>query len=298
MILQRRKANNPPIPWSKEDEQLLVNLLREKKSGLRELAELFPYRTKTGIKGKIRKMRIKHDLFGSSYREEKEIFTLKIAKETKPKVVFDAYAGAGHQSFKWIQFADVVYASERMKSKQKQFDKSAESNGFKKVDTELWTVYQKGKKSIKLLMGDAVEAAAILKANKIQMDLVDLDTCGSTLPLLPTLLVLLKPKHLVITHGEFHSLRFGREDVLRRLLSHRDISKNPLPINIDMMCEELDKAVKLNALRAHNETKDSFWLKLKNETWLGKKHTGMLRRHYSVCKPVATSDCVNELSKS
>ena len=91
-------------------------------------------------------------------------------------------------------------------------------------------------------------------------------------------------------------MRFKREDVLRRLLMHRDISKNPLPLDVDEMSRELDKAVKIAGLRAHNETTDSFWLSLEDETWLGSRFHGMLRRYYKVSKPSATSDCINELS--
>jgi hypothetical protein len=187
-----------------------------------------------------------------------------------------------------------------MNSKLEQFETTARKNGFVKKDTEgnKWRLYIKEDKEIFFFLGDAIEAAADLKVNQINIDLIDLDTCGSTLPALPTFLVLLKPKHIVITHGEFHSMRFKREDVLRRLFTHRDISSNPLPLDVDQMSVELDKAVKLAALRAHNETIDSFWLNLQDETWLGGKFHGMLRRHYMVEKPLATADCINELSFS
>lgn len=298
MSLQRRKAYNTAITWSEKDEKILLEYLREGTSDGKLLKEQFPDRTLPGIRSKIRKLRIKHDLFGSSYREEKENFTLKIAKKVKPKSVFDAYAGAGHQTFKWIEFADRVYASDKMKSKLKQFESSVQMNGFEKLDTGdcLWTLYKKGKKEVYFFSGDAIDASADLKVNRITIDLVDLDTCGSTLPILPTILVLLKPKHLVITHGEFHSMRFKREDVLRRLFMHKDVTKSPFPLDIDEMGQELDKAVKVAGLRAHNETVDSFWLDLKDETWLGSRFHGMLRRYYIVKKPSATSDCINELS--
>jgi hypothetical protein len=93
-------------------------------------------------------------------------------------------------------------------------------------------------------------------------------------------------------------MRFKREDVLRRLLMHRDIRENPLPLEVDEMSKELDKAVKIAGLRAHNETVNSFWLTLMDETWLGSRFHGMLRRYYKVSKPPATSDCINELSNS
>lgn len=298
MKLKRRKANNAPIAWSEKDERSLLDYLKKESFSAEKLKKLFPNRTLPSIRSKVRKLRIRHDLFGASYRENKENFTTVVANKIKPKIVFDAYAGAGHQTFKWIEVADIVFASEKMKSKLSQFEKTAKDNGFVKEvgKSKKWKLYTKGKKKIYFFVGDALDAAVDIKFNANKVDVIDLDTCGSTLPILPTFLVLLKPKHILITHGEFHSMRFKREDVLRRLFMHRDISENPLPISADKMSEELDKAVKIAALRAHNETTDSFWLNLKKEVWLGGKFHGMLRRHYKVEKPKATADCINKLS--
>ncbi len=297
MKLKRRKANSLPIPWTKAEERLLINHLKKGKFDSRILKELFPTRTQPSIKSKIRKIRIKYDLFGSSYREKKEAFTIKIAKNVKPKNVFDAYAGAGHQTFKWILHAEKVYACDKMKSKFRQFDKTAKLNGFTKLLKKgKWIEYRKGKKKVFFYIGDTIDAAAYLKVKQIPIDIVDLDTCGSSLPILSTILLLLRPKSFVITHGEFHSSRFKRQDVLRRILMHRDIRKSPFPLNSEKLEKELDKAVKVAGLRAHNETEDSFWPVLINQTWLGGRFQGMLRRHYKVEKPRATSDCINNLS--
>lgn len=298
MKLKRRKAYGEPVTWSNEDEKKLLLYLKKECFDSNKLKKLFPKRTLPSIRSKVRKLRIKHDLFGSTYRDGKGDFTTKIAKKVKPKIVFDAYAGAGHQTFKWIEVADKVFASEKMKYKLNQFEKSAKKHGFIRKNTKdnLWKLYMKGKKEIYFYLGDAIAAAAYLKVGQINIDVIDLDTCGSTLPALSTFLVLLKPKHVLITHGEFHSMRFKREDVLRRLFMHRDIGSSPFPLDVNEMCDELDKAVKIIALRAHNETTDSFWMNLKDETWLGSKFHGMLRRYYKVGKPSATSDCINELS--
>jgi len=299
MKLKRRKVHNQSIPWSVQDERKLLSYLKKEPYEIGVLKKLFPNRTASAINNKTRQLRLKHDLFGISYRIDKEDFTIKIAEKIKPVAVFDAYAGAGHQTFKWIETADTVFASEIMKSKKKQFEKTAVDNGFVKSPSEypLWEKYEKQDKKIYFYIGDIVSAAAEIKTYQIKIDLLDLDTCGSTLPTLPTILVLLKPKHLVITHGEFHSLRFGRKDVLRRLLSHKDIAENPLPMNIEEMSKELDRAVKIAGIRAHNKIRQSFWLVLKEEVWLGSKHQGMLRRYYKVTKPPATADCINILSE-
>ncbi|MFZ7115327.1 MAG: hypothetical protein ACO1G9_08135 [Bacteroidota bacterium] len=297
MKLKRRKADNLPVAWNNVDEKALLTYLKKGDFDAKLLKKLFPNRTLPSIRSKVRKLRIKHDLFGSTYRNEKENFTIRIAKKVKPKIVFDCYAGAGHQTFKWIEEAEKVYASEIMLSKLSQFNKTAKNFGFEKVKTKnlFWKKYKKGEKEIYLYLGDVIDAAAELKVGRIKIDLVDLDTCGSSIPVLPIILVLLKPRHVVITHGEFHSMRFKRQDVLQRLLMHRDIRKNPLPLNVKQMEEELDKAVKTAGLRAHNETSDSFWLDLRDETWLGGRFHGMLRRYYKTSRPIATADCINSL---
>lgn len=298
MSLQRRKANNVPIKWTAEDTALLLAQLKDVGFNSDTLKQMFPDRSVSSLRSKVRKLRIEHDIFGNSYRDTKGEFTLMISKVAKPKKVFDAYAGAGHQTFKWAEVADTVFAAESMKSKLQQFNKEAKEYGFKKEGLSgHWHKYTKGDKKIFYFIGDTIQAAADLNANSVKVDLVDLDTCGSTLPTLSYFLLMLRPKHLVITHGEFHSMRFKREDVLRRLLMHRDINVSPLPLTVDEMSNELDKAVKIAALRAHNETVDSFWLDLKKETWLGSKFQGMLRRYYKVTKPPATADCLNLLAE-
>lgn len=259
---------------------------------------MFPDRTKASIRSKVRKLRISNDLFGNSYRNEKSCFTDEVGREVSPITVFEGYAGAGHQSIIWLNHCENLFASEKNATKWQQFYKNATKEGFQvQVSTiNNWLLFTKGSKKIYFYKGDVIDAAAEIRTNKLQIDLIDLDTCGSTLPSLGTILTLIKPKHLLITHGEFHSMRFKREDVLRRVFSHRDIDKSPFPLTVDQMSSELDKAVKINALRAHNETQDSYWLELKKETWLGSKFHGMLRRYYSISKPPATADCLNELS--
>ncbi|HZS47916.1 MAG TPA: hypothetical protein VFC63_22795 [Blastocatellia bacterium] len=299
MKLKRRKALTAGTEWSSAEEKKLLNYLRTRKYNADALRRLFPRRELPSIRSKVRKMRIAHDLFGSNYRKTKEAFTSSIGELASPHSVFEAYAGAGHQTVIWAEKASIVFASEKLSKKREQFCKRMERAGYKKTSTKnKWVAFRKGRKKVMLYQGDAVEAATSISARGHRVDLIDLDTCGSTLPTVPIFLTLLKPKHLVITHGEFHSMRFMREDVLRRTLPHRDIDKTPFPLTVDKMAKELDKAVKVYALRSHNETGNSFWADLKNEQWLGKKSQGMLRRHYVITKPAATADCLNHLASA
>ncbi len=300
MILERRRAYNESRIWSKNEENTLLRYLKNNDFHLKEIQKLFPNRTSQSIRSKVRRMRINEDLFGELYRDEKILFSKKIAGRIKPKYVFDAYAGAGHQTFVWAGKAKIVYSSERKTKKINQFIKNALHKNYNRTisDMKHWDLFTKNGSKIYLFHGDAIKAAAEIVTNERLIDLIDLDTCGTTLPTIPLFLALLKPKHLIITHGEFHSMRFQREDVLRRLFCHRDVYSSPFPITVDEMTKELDKAVKLSALRSHNETNDSFWLELKNESWLGNKFTGILRRHYKICKPPSTADCLNMLDPS
>jgi hypothetical protein len=298
--LNRRAKLTPGEKWSRDDEAILLRHLRKDKLTLQEYMELFPDRPNAGVKAKIRRLRIKHDLFGASYRNDKREFTRRIGRAVKPRTVFDAYAGAGHQTFEWLANANRVYAAEKAPSKATLFRKAAIELGFKKLKGDraekFWEIFRKASKSIYFYSGDAIDAAAQIRLQKISVDLLDLDTCGSTIPLLPTLLLMVQPKHLVITHGEFHSLRFSRQDVLRRLLGHRSISEVPHEMSQSEFCKELEKAVQAAALRANNETTGSFWLQPKSKTWLS--HGRMLRRYYVVSRPPATADCINKISSA
>ena len=81
MKLQRRKAYTEPISWSVEDEKHLLSFLEKESFDAKKLKVLFPKRTLPSIRGKVRKLRIKHDLFGAVYRDDKENFTTKIASK-------------------------------------------------------------------------------------------------------------------------------------------------------------------------------------------------------------------------
>lgn len=299
MVLQRRKSLSTPRKWTEEEEAILLGYLQGNNFSGEDIRKLLPSRSMISIRSKTRKLRIKYDLFGESYRDIKQAFTEKIACKIKPNVVYEAYAGAGHQTLTWIHYSDAVFATDNSTNKRSQFSENILASGFEPLDSDgPWNRYGRDGKTIHFFCGDTIDAAANLRANRVHVDLIDLDTCGSTLPILPLLLALLAPHHLTITHGEFHSLRFSREDVLRRILSHRSIDESPLPMTLDQLAIELDRAVKVASLRAHNETCDSFWATLEDEIWLGSKAHGMLRRYYSLRRPVATADCINEVSRT
>lgn len=297
MALQRPHIKTKPLKWTKEEEMLLYEQLKKDEISLERIKDLFPYRSLVSIKAKIRKMRIEKDIFGKSYRQQKAEFTDAICKKVNPSVVFEAYAGTGHQTFEWIKFSNVVYASELSKQKYDLFINNIIQQNFFPCESVFtgWRSFTKGDRKIHTFQGDAIKAAAFLCVNDIKIDLVDLDTCGSTVLTIPIYLSLLKPKYLVITHGEFHSYRFRREDVLRRILCHREICSSPFPI--ENLNKELDRAVKTVALRSHNEVKDSFFPLLIDEIWLGEKNQGMLRRVYKIQRPKASADSLNELSQ-
>src|ERR1044072_3505428 len=102
-MLTRRKAHNRGVKWTTKETKKLLSYLRNETYSSKALALIFPSRTCASIRSKVRKLRIKHDLFGNSYRDTKTDFTSLIASNLpRIEVVFEAYAGTGHQTFKWI----------------------------------------------------------------------------------------------------------------------------------------------------------------------------------------------------
>ena len=310
-LLQRRKfLSEHPKKWTSAEERRLLRMLRKGKDSWPELRKAFKDRGDASIRSKVRKLRIRHDLFGDAYREGKIQFSEKVADKTNPKTVFEAYAGAGHQTLVWANRATTVYSAERNKTQVDQFTANIAEGGFREIKQKsdkkwIWRTFQKGEREVRLFVGDAMDAAVALRYHKAKIDLIDLDTCGSTIPVLPLFLNLLRPAHLVVTHGEFLSYRFGREDVLRRVLCHLDVNGTLLPHSAEDLKKALIKADMLSALRCANETtrawwlqeSHGWWLKRKGESQLSRRTNDMFRIHYRVVRPSATADCLNELAE-
>jgi hypothetical protein len=112
-MLQRRKADKPsPNKWTSDEESALLEYLIKKQFDGKIAKKLLSARTPSAIRAKTRKLRIKYDLFGEAYRTDKQNFTEKVALKTKPKIVYEAYAGAGHHTLVWIKYSDQVYATD------------------------------------------------------------------------------------------------------------------------------------------------------------------------------------------
>ena len=294
--LARRGITGTAKAWTPDEERKLRDMINQ---GMppRDVKAAFPDRSDASVKNKLRKTRIKMDCFGEDYRESKQEFTRKIGLDVDPEVVVEAYAGSGHQTIIWLEKATSVYASERDANKAKMLEQRLLKEGFQQKSEVRCggSVFEKDGKSVTVFQGDAVLFAAHLCASGVQPDVLDLDTCGSTIPTLGTFLALLRPKNMVITHGEFHSQRMNREDVMRRLLTHRDIRTSTIPKGLEALKDELHRAVCTQALRAHNETHESFWPTPQSDTWLDPSKR-MLRRHYSLSRPQAAADAINKLS--
>lgn len=298
MKFSRRQKNENGTLWSEDEVRKLISYIKNNDIVYNELQIAFPNRSLQAIRNKIRKIRISKSLFGASYQEEKQKYTQEISSLFNPKSVFEAYAGIGFQSLVWGKSATNVFSSERSKNKYDGFKNELFDNGYSEYifKNRIWNRFSKNNKRIWFANCDAIKAATYVAIEHGSVDLIDLDTCGTSLPTLPIFLSILNPKYVVITHGEFHSLRFKREDVLRRILGHWDINKTILPMSNKQLSRELDKAVKIYALRSHNETKSSYWAELISERWLGPKGRGMLRRVYRISRPSSTADCLNALN--
>jgi hypothetical protein len=294
-MFHRRSALARGAPWKPSEEKLLAKMARHTVPREDALNELSKTRSLAAIRSKLRKVRIGQDLFGDTYRSDKDAFTVRLSNALQPKTVFEAYAGCGHQTLKWLTKARTVLAAERNKTKASQLRGNLKREGYRKAAATLtnWETFKKGNRKVFLFTGDAVNAAVSLAAREIRIDLVDLDTCGSTVPTVPLFLRLLKPRALVITHGEFHSLRFSRRDVLSRLLPYEGGKRVRTSAHL---ADALERTIQFDALRTGNEIKEAFWLEKSEEVWLGAKNQGMLRRCYKVKRPRAAADCLNALN--
>ena len=81
MKLERRSAYGPGQKWTKEEETRLLKYLRRNGNSTAVMQSMFPERSIASIRSKVRKMRIKYDLFGNLYRDEKEDYTREIVKK-------------------------------------------------------------------------------------------------------------------------------------------------------------------------------------------------------------------------
>jgi hypothetical protein len=295
-MFQRRAAHSNGKPWTAHEKSLLHQVAAGQLSKADAFGVLGKRHSNAGIRSKLRKVRIANDLFGDSYREAKSSFSCRIGERTTPRIVFEAYAGAGHQTICWIKHASRVFAAEKDASKVKRLRLNLRREGFKKGTRwkRGWEVFLNGRRKVFLFKGQAVDAAISLAYNGISPELVDLDTCGSTIPTVPLFLTLLRPTSIVITHGEFHSWRFGRTDVLARLLAHG--GAETLTSDRTVFAKALEETLRMDALRAGNEISEGFWLERLDEQWLGSKARGMLRRCYTVSRPIAAADCLNQIS--
>ena len=298
--LERRRAEGPPRSWTAKEEETLGKLLCDGVVGIKALCAALPGRSRAAIYCKKRRLRIRDDTFGQAYRAEKAEFTRDVAEKVTPKMVFEGYAGAGHQTFEWLREGTHVFAVDRSAVKIGKLKRRLVVQGFRGSEGTLpgWDGFSGNDgQRVSVYKGDAVDAAAAIRSAGMSMDLIDLDTCGSTIPTVGLFLQLLSPKYLTITHGEFHSYRFGREDVMRRVFVHRNIDKHYACANVNELAGELELAACVAAFRSHNETERSYWLELKKEIWLGPRNRAqMLRRFYRVVRPSATADCLNELA--
>ena len=296
-MFQRRSTKRKPVPWSTKDESKFLKLLEEEKCGIATLRSIFPERSDASLRAKRRKLKIRENIFGERYRAVKSEFTAEIAARIRPRMIFEAYAGIGHQTRVWLDHCDHLVCAELNPAKCKILVKNLISDGYKKCNgfNHHWVSLKNHNKTVDVFQGDALRAATEIAVFVGGADVLDLDTCGSTIPTITTFVNLLHPKHMLITHGEFHSLRFGREDVLKRLMCHKSIAQEILPLTVNGLALELDRAVKVSCLRAHNETKDSYFPELVGECWLGEPQSGMLRRYYKIEKAIATADSINRI---
>ncbi|MFA4663351.1 Myb-like DNA-binding domain-containing protein [Pyrococcus kukulkanii] len=296
----RAYSNNP---WTKEEEQRLLYLLWKGYSPS-EIATYFPNRSKVSIKNKIRKMKIKYDLYGGGHRKEKYQLAEEWVRTIKPKTVLDGFAGRGNLTKIYLEHAKTVYAVEIKRNIFESLKANIEEYiGEEAEITDRNTyVIDNGEKRIVLINSDIKDAVYYLGGQGITFDFIDLDPCGTPIPVIPLLPKILKEDgYLAITFGDFHSYRFKRYDVLAKtvpILFDIRLNEGFIPRNIKNI-EEFNKylIVWVSILwilpqDVHNFT----YLELIEKHLLGKKKArGVLRALFRVKKGKSNAEILQKI---
>ena len=286
--------------WTKEEEQKLLELISQ---GLppSEITMYFPNRSKASITNKIRKMRIKYDLYGEDHRKHKYQLAEKWVQEIKPKIVLDGFAGHGNLTKIYLKYANTVYAVEINKTIFEKLKTNIENTlGSKaeKSDDNIYIIENPHRKAV-LMNSDIKDAIYYLGGQNIVFDFIDLDPCGTPMPVIPLLPKLSKENgYVAITFGDFHSYRFRRYDVLAKtmpILFDIQPNKGFVPKKVNGL-EEFNKYLVTWASilwilpqDIHNLT----YLEPVEEHLLGeKKPKGVLRALFQVKKGKANAEAI------
>jgi len=166
-------------------------------------------------------MRIKYDLYGEDHRKHKYQLAEKWVQEIKPETVLDGFAGHGNLTKIYLKYANTVYAVEINKTIFEKLKTNIEktlSSKAEKIADNIYLIENSHKKAI-LINSDIKDAIYYLGSQNITFDFIDLDPCGTPMPVIPLLPKLSKENgYVAITFGDFHSYRFRRYDVLAKTM--------------------------------------------------------------------------------
>jgi|GEM_PF-2704862 len=223
LIFKKPKANTRR-QWSKEEEEKLLKLI-EKGLSPSEILAYFPDRSMISIKNKIRKLRIKYNLYGFDHQDKKSKILEKWLKRIKPKTVLEGFAGHGNLTKVYLGFAEEICAVEINKQIFKRLKENLEkilNLKAKKIENANNVQIYKIKgnnKVIFLINSDIRDAIHYLAYHGYKFDFIDLDPCGTPIPFIPLIPKISKVgSHIAITYGDYHSLRFKRYDVLAKTI--------------------------------------------------------------------------------
>ncbi|HLC37742.1 MAG TPA: hypothetical protein VJJ53_03095 [Candidatus Nanoarchaeia archaeon] len=294
--------------WSVAEEETIRDLTKQGKT-LKDMKHIFPKRSDTSIKNKIRKIRFKENNYGAEHRQEKYDLVAAWLEMTKPSVLFEGFAGEGNITSIYLEYNALkeIHACEikpkifdtLVRNLERKFDLKFRQLKIKEIKVMYGVL---DKKQIFLVNGDSQKWASHLYGKGKKFDFVDLDTCGTVLPGLQNYIRIVNDNgFLAVTFGEFLSYRFGRKDAL--------IKSNPLLFEVFLRDPKSFKKITLQQFYnrligwvcllgsqtiAYKELK---LIKPKQEVVLGRKPRGVYRVLFDVKKSDSLASILNNASK-
>lgn len=223
MAFKKPKANSRR-KWSKDEEEKLLELIQKGLSPS-EILGYFPDRSLISIKNKIRKLRIKHNFYGYDHQDEKSKILEEWLERIKPKTVLEGFAGHGNLTKVYLEYAEEICAVEINEQIFKRLKENLErtlnlkAKKIKNINNICVYRIEGNGKIILLINSDIRDAIHYLVYHSYKFDFIDLDPCGTPIPIIPLISKISKAEgYIAITYGDYHSLRFKRYDVLAKTI--------------------------------------------------------------------------------
>lgn len=263
--------------WTPEEDAILIKCMKEKMENPSEISRNYlPHRDHDAIRKRIIYLRKTSKEFGYFHKDDKYSFSREVIEEIRPKVVFEGYAGIGYQTKQYIGNCEVIFCVdsdpkvEERRIEYLQPDKVLEFDEYKILRFSDTVVYS--------ITGDVVDGAAFVKGFGFDVDYVDLDPYSSAVIEAAHVVRLLRPKYLMMTFGEWQSIKLHNMDFLFRVLFSGYNAFEIRDMHIDDIINLVEYCLQMRLLTLSSETKKCVYMEKIKEQWLGEtKHRGIKR---------------------